>query len=170
MAKDPKNPVAGDLQIDCTPIASLLTDLPPGAMTGMRREREGLDTVLTEVASQQKANGARAGILDSDVQSLRSLTDQIAQIRKYKEPARKLLELIIESEAALDHQRHQQISNIATSVDQRSKMVGNEDLRSLYRATREYRSATGKKAARTRQKSKPADPTPPAEPVTPHSP
>ena len=94
MAKDPKNPAAGDLQIDCTPIANLLTDLPPGAMTGMRREREGLDTVLTEVASQQKANGARAGILDSDVQSLRSLTDQIAQIRKYKEPARKLLRCV----------------------------------------------------------------------------
>lgn len=84
MAKDPKNPVPGDLQIDCTPLEGLLHDLPPGAMTGMRREREGFDTVLSELGAQQKASGARAGIPDGDVQLLLKLTEQIKLVQKYK--------------------------------------------------------------------------------------
>ncbi len=161
MAKDPKNPVPGDLQIDCTPLEGLLHDLPPGAMTGMRREREGFDTVLSELGAQQKASGARAGIPDGDVQLLLKLTEQIKLVQKYKEPVRKLLELVTETEAALDHQRHQLISNMAASVEQRAKMPGNEDLRSLYRATREYRSALAKKAVKTRSKLKPSEPAVP---------
>lgn len=160
MAKDPKNPVSGDLAIDCTPLADLIIDLPPGAMTGMRREREGLDALLAEVAANQKADGARAGILDTDAQVLAKLTEKVLLVRKYKEPLRKLLELVVETEAALDHERHQHISNIAASVEQRAKMPGNEDLRSLYRATRAYRSAVGKKAAKTRSKTRPAEPAP----------
>ena len=162
MAKDPKNPASGDLVIDCTPLSDLLIDLPAGAMTGMRREREGFDTVLAEVSSLQKTQGARAGIPDGDAQAIQKLTDKIVLVRKYKEPVRKLLELITETEASLDHQRHQYVSNIAASVDQRAKMPGNEDLLSLYRATRAYRSAPGKKAARTRTraKAKPSEPTP----------
>ncbi len=165
MAKDPKNPVAGDLTIDCTPISDLIIDLPKGAMTGMRREREGLDALLTEVSANQKADGARAGILDSDAQALAKLTEKVLLVRKYKEPLRKLLELVTETEASLDHQRHQHISNIASSVEQRAKMPGNEDLRSLYRATRQYRSAVGKKAAKTRSKVRPVEPAPAPSPT-----
>ena len=160
MAKDPKNPVPGDLAIDCSPIADLIIDLPPGAMVGMRREHEGLDALLTEVSANQKSSGARAGILDADAQALAKLTEKILLVRKYKEPLRKLLELVTETEASLDHERHQHISNIASSVEQRAKMPGNEDLRSLYRSTREYRSAISKKAAKTRSKSKPTEPAP----------
>ncbi len=162
MAKDPKNPVVGDLAIDCSLLADLMIDLPPGAMVGMRREQRGLDALLSEVAANQKTLGTRAGILDADAQALAKLTDKILLVRKYKEPLRKLLELVTETEAALDHERHQHISNIAASVEQRAKMPGNEDLRSLYRATREYRSAVGKKAARTRAKARHGDPVDPA--------
>jgi len=152
MAKDPKNPVPGDLAIDCTPIADLIVDLPPGAMTGMRKERAGLDALLTEIAANQKLFGVRAGIVDEEVKALDKLTEQLQHTRKYKEPLRKLLELVTETEAALDNVRHQRISSIATSIEQRAKIPGNEDLMSLYRATREYRSAVGKKAAKTRSK------------------
>ncbi len=161
MAKDPKNPVVGDLAIDCSLLADLMIDLPPGAMVGMRREQRGLDALLSEVAANQKTLGTRAGILDADAQALAKLTDKILLVRKYKEPLRKLLELVTETEAALDHQRHQLISNMAASVEQRAKMPGNEDLRSLYRATREYRSALAKKAVKTRSKLKPSEPAVP---------
>jgi hypothetical protein len=50
---------------------------------------------------------------------------------------------------------------MAASVEQRAKMPGNEDLRSLYRATREYRSALAKKAVKTRSKLKPSEPAVP---------
>ena len=157
MTKDPKNPVPGDLSIDCTPLADLVVDLPPGAMSGMRKEHAGIDALLTEVAANHKTYGARAGIRDEDTQMLAKLTEQIQGTRKYKEPLRKLLEIVTETEAALDNERHQRISSIATSVEQRAKIPGNEDLMSLYRATREYRSAVGKKAAHTRTKQQKND-------------
>ena len=161
---DPNNPKPGDLHIDCTSIASLIVDLPPGAMSGMRRERKGIVEAMTELTSQQKTYGARAGISDSEVASLQTLTAQLALVRKYKEPLRKLCELIEETEASIDNERHQRISSAATSVDQRAKLRGNEDLLSLYRATREYRSALAVKAARTRAKNiePPVPPTPPS--------
>jgi len=168
MTKDPKNPVPGDLSIDCTPLADLVVDLPPGAMSGLRKEHAGIDALLTEVAANHKTYGARAGIRDEDAQMLAKLTEQIQSTRKYKEPLRKLLELVIETEASLDHTRQQCISNIATSVEQRAKMPGNEDLKSVYRATREYRSAIGKKAAKTRARHQgdDHDPKPPALQLT----
>jgi len=160
---DPKNPKVGDLSIDCTSLADVITDLPPGAKLGLRQEREGIVEVLTELLANQKAHGARAGITDADSQRITTLSDRLAEVRKYKEPVRKLLELLEETEAKLDHERHQHISNIAVSVEQRAKMRGNEDLLSLYRATRQYRSAPALKAARTRaKKDAPAGPPEPA--------
>lgn len=164
MPKDPKNPSVGDLNIDCTGLAGILVDLPPGAMLGLRQEREGMTEVLTEVANNQKTHGARAGIADAEAAALAERTAQIHEVRKYLGPVRKLLELLEETEAALDHDRHQHISNMAVSVEQRAKMVGNGDLLALYRATRGYRSAPGLKAARTRAKNsenQPPSPTPP---------
>lgn len=163
ISKDPKNPVPGDLHIDCTPVASLIVDLPPGAMSGMRRERDGMTELLTELTSQQKTAGARAGISDSEVQRIQTLTEQLTELRKYREPVRKLNELLEETEANLDNERHQHISNIATSIDQRAKLRGNGDLLGLYRATRQYRSALAIKAARSRAKhaeAAPPNPTP----------
>ena len=58
----------------------------------------------------------------------RSLTEKSYWFANYKEPLRKLLELVTETEASPDHERHQHISNIASSVEQRAKMPGNEDL------------------------------------------
>lgn len=163
-SKDPKNPVAGDLHIDCTPIAALIVDLPPGAMVGMRHERDGMVEVLTELSGQQKSDGARAGIADSEVERLKTLTEQLAQVRKYQVPVRKLLELLEETEASLDNERHQHISNIAASIDQRAKLRGNGDLLGLYKATRQYRSAPAVKGARTRAKN--GEAAPPATPTS----
>jgi hypothetical protein len=166
MPKDPKNPSVGDLSIDCTSLADILVDLPPGAMVGLRQERAGLTEVLTEVANNQKTSGARAGISDAEVAALAELTSQIREVRKYLGPARKLVELLEETEAKLDHDRHQHISNMAVSVEQRAKMAGHADLLALYRATRSYRSAPGLKAARTRAKnSENPPPSPPPPPV-----
>lgn len=160
MPKDPKNPSVGDLSIDCSNLADFIVDLPPGAMAGLRQEREGMVEVLTEVANNQKSHGARAGIGTDEAAALTELTAKIAEVRKYLGPARKLVELLEETEAKLDHDRHQHISNMAVSVEQRAKMVGNGDLLALYRATRSYRSAPGLKAARTRAKNSENQPQP----------
>ncbi|MBL9004141.1 MAG: hypothetical protein JNJ46_07845 [Myxococcales bacterium] len=167
MPKDPKNPSIGDLSIDCTSLADIIVDLPPGAMLGLRQEREGMTEVLTEVANNQKTHGLRAGIADAEAAALAERTAQLVEVRKYLGPARKLVELLEETEAKLDHDRHQHISNMAVSVEQRAKMAGHADLLALYRATRSYRSAPGVKAARTRAKNSENQPQPPSPPPPP---
>lgn len=162
MPADPKNPKVGDLSIDATALAGLLVDLPPGAMSRMRQEREGFREVLSEVTANQKTYGARAGILDSDVQALQTLTDRIAEIERFLPAAEKLVELLTETQAKLDDDRHKIISTLANTVDQRATLPGNGDLPSLYRAAREYRSAPAVKGARTRARNDAKDDNKPA--------
>jgi len=59
-------------------------------------------------------------------------------------------------------QRH--LFTIASTVERRAKMLRNDELRARYGKTRAYRSATGLKAARTRQRNL-LDNQPPVEEV-----
>ena len=160
MPSDPKNPQIGDLSIDASALASFIIDLPPGGTTGFRRERPGIQEALTEISQQQKSFGSRAGIQDSDLTQLGTLNDRLAAVRHYLAPSRKLTELLEETEAFLDNERHRIISTIANTVDQRAKTPGNEDLASRYAATRAYRSAIAVKAQRTRVRNDKGDKEP----------
>ena len=157
MPSDPKNPQIGDLSIDASALASFIVDLPPGGTMGFRRERPGFLEALTEITQQQKTFGARAGVQDSDVSQLTTLTERIAAVRRFLGPSRKLTEVLEETEANLENDRQRVISLIANTVDQRAKTPGNEDLGSRYAATRAYRSAPALKAQRTRLRNERAE-------------
>lgn len=146
---------ANTLLIDARALAAFLVDLPPGATQGMSREQEGFAAVVHELRKNQKEWGAKAGISEEDVKRVETLTDWIAQIRAHLPAAKKLVEMLEESEAQHDDERHMLIREMANSVDDRSKRVG-EGLLAKYEQTRAYRSAHAKQAAKTRAKNKAA--------------
>lgn len=93
-------------------------------------------------------------LISDDVSTMQVATDRIAQIRKYLPAARKLVEVLEESEAHYDDERHAIIREVAQSVDVKAKKHG-DTLLAKYAKTREHRSATGAKAARTRKRRAP---------------
>lgn len=153
MANDPKNPQPGDLSIDAEEIRDIVIDLAPGATQGWRREQDGFDDVVQEIFANQAAYGSRAGITEADVQSFATNNTNIARVRKYRGAVEKLAEILAETEAAFDEDRHRQISTFATAVEQRAKQKGNEDLLARYQKTREYRSAAALKGLKTRERN-----------------
>jgi len=153
MANDPKNPLPGELSIDASELKDVMIDLPPRAMQGLRREQDGFEAVIAEIVANQAQFGGRAGITDEDFHKFLANNDYIARIRKFRGPIAKLAEILEETEAVFDDNRHKQISTFATSIDQRAKERGNDDLVARYQLLREYRSATALKAVKTRQKN-----------------
>jgi hypothetical protein len=142
----------GSLIIDASALAKILVDLPPGETQGMSREQDGFAAVLHEITTNQKEGwGAKAGISDADVSEVVTLTGHIDAIRARLPAARKLVEMLEESEALYDDQRHTLIRVMASSVDSRSQMAGSAIV-AKYEATRTYRSAHAHKAVKTRQK------------------
>ena len=156
MAKDPKNPQPGELSIDASEVQGFVVDLATGELRGVRREQGGYGAVVQELLSNQATVGSRAGVMKEDLQKLQRCDERIAIVRRYLGPARKLAEMLTETEAVLDEERHQIISTIAASVDQRSRQKDNGDLKGKYEKTRAYRSASAKKGQKTKRKNEQA--------------
>jgi len=156
-------PPIGSLAIDASALKGFLVDLPEGETQGMRREQDGIDVVVQEITSNQNEWGGAAGVTADEVSRVVTATERLAQLRAYRPAVAKLLEMIDETEAQLEDTRDTVLRSIAESVDAKAKTAG-PGLLAKYEQTRAYRSAVGRKAARTRQKQaadKPADPTKP---------
>jgi hypothetical protein len=151
------NPTVGDLHINASALASVLIDLPPGAMVGHLSEQAKLNDVLEEIAANQDVWGDKAGVTAGDFTALQDAGTQLAQVRTFLPAARKLVELLEETESSIVDRRERKIRAIAGSVDGRVKEGGGDDLLAKYQKTREYRSAIGVKAAKTRKKNAEAD-------------
>jgi hypothetical protein len=156
MSGTPKNPAIGDLHIDASDLAAYIVDLAPGAMQGLRIEKEGLPGAIAEIMSNQALYGDKAGITQGDISELTSTEDRIHQIDTFLGPARKLVEMLDETRALLGDQRERLINAFARSVDGRAKTQGGAELLARYEQTRAYRSLTANKAAKTREKNKQA--------------
>lgn len=143
----------GSLRVDCTVMAPFLVDLPRGARARMVVSRPGLDLVSAEIMANQATYGERAGVTQWDADHLVETNRRIAQIDEFLPAATKLVELLVETRAYLDAQRHRQVVAIANSVDSRAKLHGSDDLQARYERTREYRSEVGVKAWKTRRKN-----------------
>jgi hypothetical protein len=150
MANDPTKPEPGDFHIDASLIAAFAAYLKEGELQGKRREQRGLDDVIREILSNHAIHGARAGVTDEDIRSLQASNERIEMVRAYLGPVRRLVEILEGTEGEEDDKRHRVINAIATAVDRRAVVRGNEDLVSRYSKTREYRSAIAVKAVRTR--------------------
>jgi hypothetical protein len=109
--------------------------------------------VYTEIVANQEQWGARAGIPDSDVEFLQLTQQRIAIVDRHLPSMRKALEILEDTRAHLDDQRQRRVFMIAKSVEARGELAENADLLAKYATTREYRSAVGYKAARTRRRN-----------------
>ena len=153
MANDPKKPLFGELAVDATDLADDLVDLPERARVGMRREQPGYDLAEAEIGANQEKYGERAGITMLTLQELHASTERIAKIKDRLHAARKLVEILEESEAFHDDKRQRLINGIADAVETQARARGDHELLAKYEQTRSYRSAVARKAVRTRQRN-----------------
>ena len=157
MPNDPNTPPMGSLKIDVSALAAFLTDLPPNGTLGMRTQQDGYDDVLLEIKSNQAEYGEAAGITATDLKNLLTADEQYAQVVAQMPAVAKLMEIMIESKAALDDKRQRLISAFAQSAESRAKANGNDPtLLAKYEKTRAYRSAIAEKGAKTRKKNEAA--------------
>lgn len=143
----------GTLLIDCTPLAGVLKDLPPRGMVGMRSEQPGYRDVVVEITSNQSTVGIKAGVLQEDVDAIVEADRQIEQIDAYLPALRKLVQMLVETRAVLDDERHKRISAIVKTIDVRTQIKGSDELLAKYEKTRKYRSAIAMKGVQTRRKN-----------------
>jgi hypothetical protein len=162
MSSDPTRPDVGDLRIDATDVGPHVVDLPPGGMLGLRSSQPGCSEALAELLSNQPILGVQAGVRDEDIVDIQTAVATRERIRSLLPAARKLVELLTETDAVLDDRLQRLVFNIAVTVERRAKMLRNDELLARYARTRAYRSAIGNKAARTRQRNLDAV-TPPEE-------
>lgn len=152
MSHHPKVP-RHSLILDASTLADIVVDLEPGAMQGMRTEQKGFDDVVIEIVSNQEALGENSGVLNSDVRRLHRLNHDIARIDEILPAVVKLHELLTETRASVDDERQRLVRSVAVVVEARAKSTRDTSLLARYQKTREYRSAAGVKAAKTRIKN-----------------
>lgn len=170
MANDPKQPVWGELSVDAIALQNDLIDLPPGGLQRLRTEQPNFMTTLAEILGNQETYGARAGVTPLVFGDLLLANQRIADIDARLPAARKLVEVLEESRAVRVDQRQRLVSTIAKTVELQAKARDDEELLARYSQTRAYRSAIGKKAARTRRRNEKLEDAPNENPETPETP
>lgn len=150
MASDAINPQVGDRVFDGSEFV-YLKDTSPGDLQGTRTAQQGFGEVLMEIESNKQQWAAKAGMTPEDMANLTLLTDRIARIDVFIAPVRKFLEMLVETRYLLEDQRQRIVLNLGASVERRGKEI--PELLAAFQKTREYRSAAGKKAAKTRKKA-----------------
>lgn len=153
MEPEIKKPALNDLFVDARPCADYLYDLEPGDRQGLRVELDGFVVAADEVIDNQQHYGERAGISDKDFALFTTAVERRDEIRKRLRVARKLVEVLEESEAVHDDSAQRQIFGFAQIVEARAKAYGDSELLARYEKTRAYRSAVGVKAAKTRRRN-----------------
>jgi hypothetical protein len=153
MEKEVKQPGLNDLFVDARPCIGYTVDLQPGERQGLRVQMEGFDESAAEVIDNQEDYGERAGISDKDFQGFVTTVERRNELRKHLRVARKLVEILEESEAVHDDQAQRQIFGFAQVAEARARAYGDPEILARYEKTRAYRSAVGVKAAKTRRRN-----------------
>lgn len=143
----------GSLVVDARVLKDVVVDLPRGAMQGMRTEQPGYEDVVLEIVSNLRALGVESGVAEELVDRLLNFDQQVALIDQILPAALKLVEILGETRAHVDDQRQRLVRAIAEIVEAHAKAMQNPSLLAKYEKTRSYRSASGIKAAKTRNKN-----------------
>ena len=182
MTKIPNAPPDNIFAIDLNPYRSFLVDLPPRGTVGMRRVHDGWTGVVSEVSGNHAQYGDRAGITVTDFNKFVAYNGQYSQILAQLPPVVKAVEVLKESLAHVDHQRHRLVTQFATAAEDHAALEGGDPtLLTAYEKTIAYRGIIADKAAKTRKKNEeakknggeatgaaaPAEPAAPAAPDAP---
>jgi hypothetical protein len=150
MAENPSD----NLVLDLRTLAAFLVDLPEGAMTRLRKEKDSFSEVEDEIVANQVEWGARAGITAEDVQAITKGTERIDQLDEALVKAEKQVEILRESRAQQVHLREVKVSHIVEKVEMNAKHNNDPVLLAKYEKGRKYPSQTAQKGAKTRQRNK----------------
>jgi hypothetical protein len=153
MSNDVGQAYTGPLSFDLTPVASLLVDLPPGTLRGMRRQQPGIADVISELAEAVAGSGAEAGIPADAYKRFLDSTDKINRVRQQGALLLKMAEIITETEASYEHQREQAISQMVDSVRSTAKRNKNKAVLAPFERSIRYTQQAAEKAVKTRRKN-----------------
>lgn len=152
MSAGTKTAYTGPLSIDATSLKDHLVDYAPGALVGLKHEKPGFNEVLNEL--KQAKNGALAavGIAVDVVARIETRTTTLEEIRSKKEAARKLYEVLGETEADFENAREGDIALIARAAQTATKHL-DAGTAANFELTLQYYSQIADKAVATRRKN-----------------
>lgn len=151
MIKDVK-PYTGPIILDLKAIAGILIDLVNGTRQRLRSEKEGLDEVLIELKDSYPAYGAAAGIPAVVYDRIVKATGDLKEIREMLPVARKIVEVLEESESYYASQREDDIGLVADSIKSNARRL-DPALLAPFQRTLAYYSQWADKAVKTRVKN-----------------
>jgi hypothetical protein len=160
---------AGSLIIDLSDVKDALVDLAPGAMKGIRAEREGIDKVVAELEKSIPAHGEAAEIPAHVYQRFLDRTALLDKLRTHEILLEKTLEVCRETRAKTENDREDDISIMAKASQDAARRAKDPGIAAPFQATIAYNAQTAQKAVQTRRKnaegkSDPGDgSTPPAQ-------
>ena len=157
MSKVPNAPPENIFAINLNPCRPFLVDLPPLGTVGTRRAQDGWEGVRPEIINNQPTYGERAGITTDDFDRFVEHDNQHVLIMKELPAVRKALEVLTESLAHADNQRHRLATQFAKAAETHAAAEGgNPTLLTAYEKTIAYRSIIADKAVKTRKKNEEA--------------
>lgn len=156
----PKSPVnLYALKFDVSDLASLLVQLVSRA--GLKTTQDGYGEVGQEIRDNYEIWGNKAGVTADDINTLDTCDQTIDKIDLFLPTIGYIYEVMLDTRYDADDRRQRTVLAIAQGVDRRIRKA--PELETRYAKTRAYRSATAKKALRTRRRNEAESgtPTPP---------
>ncbi|MDC0748970.1 hypothetical protein [Polyangium mundeleinium] len=152
MSNGPKAIYNGPSVCDITDIKDDIIDLPDGEKQHLKFEKDGFEEVLDELLKAKSGALAKAGIAIDVVARIEGRTGRLKVVREKKGIAKKMYEVLDETEAHEEHLREGDIAIVAKTVQTAAKHV-DPSVAAPFEKTLKYYSQIGEKAAATRRKN-----------------
>lgn len=152
MSSGTKTPYTGPLTVDATALKDDLVDYAPGAQVGLKHEKPGFEHVLGELQRAKSGALAATGIAVDVVLRIETRTTKLEEIRAKKEAARKLYEVLGETEAEFENAREGDIALIARAVQAAAQHL-DAGTAAHFETTLKYYSQIADKAVATRRRN-----------------
>lgn len=152
MANSIVQPYIGPISPDLTPIKDILVDLAAGTTRGLRREKDGIENVISELQNRIPANASTLGVAPDIHQRVLTLTEQLDQVRKARVIIDKLSEILEETEAYLEDDRENEIGLVVNAVRGAARRK-DPALIVAFEETARYHGQVGVRAHKTRRKN-----------------
>lgn len=157
VSRIPSPPPESIFTIDLTPLKPFLVDLPPRAMRGMRTQQEGWEDAAYEILQNQAKYGDRAGITALDHARFVTLNEQFEQLVPHLPLLEKAQEILEETLAHLDNQRHKLATQFAGSAESHASAEGGDPtLLTAYEKAIAYRGVVAARGLKTKARKESA--------------
>ena len=157
----------GQLSNDLGNVKSILVDLPPGRLQGVRNEQPGIAGVLVELAHALPQYGDAAEVHGAFYSRIMQASTDIDKLKEHELVLEKQLEVVRETRAQLTNNREYDIGAVAAKVVESATRQKKPELMAHFEKTLHYRSQIALKAMATRKKNAQ---TPQPEPTAPSQP